>query len=368
MLGECQSKCEHIAGVPLRPDVAQILHSVYLAKGAWGTTAIEGNTLSEEEVLKHLQGKLEVPPSKEYLKQEVDNILQESNRMLQQIYEGQTLPLTPARMKEINKIVLKELKLETGVIPGKIKTYSVGVLNYRGAPWKECDHLFSRLCDWLNGPDFEPRQGLGSLHMAILKAVVAHLYIEWIHAFGDGNGRTGRLIEVQILLAAGVPSPACHLLSNHYNLTRNEYLSQLKRASESRGDILPFLTYALGGFLDGLKGQLAYIRKLHMDVAWLNYVHDVFRNEHTKAARRQKSLVLDIFEREDPVTAAEIEHLSPRLARAYAGMHPRTPGRDIEALERRGLLIRNGRAVRANKELIAKFLPIKATIPIPGKA
>ena len=48
MLGEAQSKCEHIARVPLRPQIAQELHQVYLVKGVLATTAIEGNTLSEE--------------------------------------------------------------------------------------------------------------------------------------------------------------------------------------------------------------------------------------------------------------------------------------------------------------------------------
>ena len=75
-LGEAQSKCEHISGVPLRPSVARQLHMVYLAKGVLATTAIEGNTLTESQVLQHLEGKLEVPPSKEYLFKEIDNIIE----------------------------------------------------------------------------------------------------------------------------------------------------------------------------------------------------------------------------------------------------------------------------------------------------
>jgi Fic family protein len=199
--------------------------------------------------------------------------------------------------------------------------------------------------------------------MAILKAIVAHLYIEWIHAFGDGNGRTGRLIEVQILLASGVPSPACQLLSNHYNETRHQYLAQLKAASESGGDVLPFMTYALDGFLEGLRGQLAYVRKLQMEVAWINYIHDFFRQETSKAAQRQKHLLLDVFEKEEPVEIAEIDHLSPRLARAYAGLHPRTCLRDVEALVKRGLLLREARRIKANSVLIVQFLPIRAKMP-----
>lgn len=362
-LGECYSKCEHLAGVPLRPDVAEILHRVYLAKGVWGTTAIEGNTLSEEEVLKHVEGRLEVPASKEYLKQEIDNIIQECNRMLARIKAEETLTLSLERIKEINGAVLKGLTLEEGVRPGEIRRHSVGVMGYRGAPLEDCEYLTCRLCDWLNSSDFDPKGGLGKGHMAILKAIIAHLYIEWIHCFGDGNGRTGRLVEVQILLAAGLPAPACHLLSNHYNQTRNRYLQELKAASESGGNVLPFITYALNGFVEGLRDQLKYVRKLQMDVAWINYVHEMFgKNPRSRASHRQKAVLLDIFNKEEPVPISEIDQLSPRLAKEYAGMHPITVYRDVEILRKKGLLLRKGKTVSANRSLIAHFLPIKADL------
>jgi Fic family protein len=360
MLGECKSKCENISAVPLRPDIAKKLNQVYLAKGAWGTTSIEGNTLSEEEVLLHVQGKLEVPPSKEYLKQEIDNIIKEANRMLGVISNRETLVVSPERIKELNNIVLERLELAPEVEPGKIRQHSVGVMGYRGAPAEDCGYLLARLCDWLNGPDFEPKAGLGPVHMAILKAITAHLYVEWIHAFGDGNGRTGRLLEVQILLASGIPAPACHLFSDHYNLTRREYLTQLQAASQSGGDIVPFMSYALGGFLQGLVEQLAYIRKLHMEVTWLNYVHEYFLHRPGKGSDRMKKLLIDIFNKDAPVPVSEIDQASPGLAKVYGNMHPRTLMRDLEALRESGLLIREGKTVRANKDLIASFLPVKA--------
>lgn len=49
---------EHLAGVPLLPSIRKTLHQVYLQKGALATTAIEGNTLTEEEVAKLVSGKL----------------------------------------------------------------------------------------------------------------------------------------------------------------------------------------------------------------------------------------------------------------------------------------------------------------------
>ncbi|WP_433223897.1 Fic family protein [Dactylosporangium sp. CS-047395] len=47
--------------------------------------------------------------------------------------------------------------------------------------------------------------------LAMIKAMLAHLYLAWIHPFGDGNGRTARLIESQLLLQAGVPVPAANV-------------------------------------------------------------------------------------------------------------------------------------------------------------
>lgn len=175
-LGEAASKCEHLSRVPLRPATSQLLHRLYLAKGVAATTAIEGNTLSEEDVLKAVDGKLDVPPSKAYLKQEVENIIEACNLIGSQLASGMLPPVTPKLMHDYNRQVLNRLPLEEGVTPGKLRTYSVVVGNvYRGAPAEDCEHLLERLCDWLNGPDFKPREGMDAVY-AILKAVVAHLH------------------------------------------------------------------------------------------------------------------------------------------------------------------------------------------------
>jgi hypothetical protein len=131
-------------------------------------------------------------------------------------------------------------------------------------------------------------------------------------------------------------------------------------ASASGGDTVPFITYALNGFLEGLKGQLAYIRRLHMEVAWLNYIHEYFLHDTGKAAHRMKALLIDIFDRRSPVPISEIDQISPKLAKAYAKMNPRTAMRDVETLVDKNFLIREGRTVRANSDLIASFLPVKA--------
>lgn len=356
LLGEAASKCEHIAGAPLKPETAERLHKVYLAKGVQATTAIEGNSLSEKEVLQHLEGKLNLPPSKEYLTQEVDNIVAAFNHIRERLQAGDD-SLTSERILEFNRQVLEKLTLGESVMPGKIREHPVVVGNvYRGAPAADCSYLLGRLSEWLNSSDFKAPPGMEQVY-AVIKAVTAHLYMAWIHPFGDGNGRTARLVELQILLAAGIPTPAAHLLSNHYNQTRTEYYRQLDKASKSGGDVAPFLEYAVQGFVDGLREQLQTIRDQQWEVAWENYVHGLFHDKTGKTARRQRRLVLDLSLADKPVPVGKITDLTPRLAREYAGKTAKTLQRDLNALEKMGIVERTPEGARAKREIMLAFLP-----------
>jgi len=361
-LGECASKCEHIAGTPLRPAVRKQLHRVYLAKGVQATTAIEGNTLSEEEVLERIEGKLDLPPSKKYLQREVDNIIHTFELIAKRIVEDSVLPISESLLCEYNSLVLKDLNLDEGVIPGRLRNHNVGI---EGARYRAPDHmkvaqLTDRLCSWLG--EFEREAGgVDATVLAILKAVVSHLYVAWIHPFGDGNGRTARLLELDILLRAGVPSPAVHLLSNHYNATRGEYYRQLDMAGKTN-DPTGFIAYAVTGFRDGLREQLKVITDQVRDVVWRNYVHETISGR-AETARRQRHLVLDISLQGQPVARQDVSLLTPRLREAYRQKTAKTISRDLSKVVKMGVLIVNDNRYSPNLELLEAFMPLRRKGP-----
>lgn len=359
LLGEARSKCEHLAGVPLRPETARELNQVYLAKGALATTAIEGNTLSEQQVRLQLEGKLELPPSQEYLAREVQNIVDACNAIWDSVLAGAPPALTPERIAAFNAEVLRGLEVADEVRPGAFRGHEVGVFRYRGAPAADCPYLVGRLCDWLAEDGFQPNPSMGIVP-AILAAIMAHLYLAWIHPFGDGNGRTARLVEYAILVSAGVPMPAAHLLSNHYNLTRAEYYRQLDRASQSGGDVIPFLRYATQGLVDGLREQLALVREQQHDVTWCNYVYEHFRDHAGETAKRRRDLLLDLSDQPAPVAAADIKEISPHMMRLYAPRSAKTLQRDLDELRRMGLVEATGDGRwRARTEIIEAFMPAR---------
>lgn len=366
LLGEACSKCDHIANAPLRPDVANRLYRLYLAKGVAATTAIEGNTLSEEEVRLHLEGKLRLPPSKAYLQQEVDNIATASNEIARQVMGG-TLGgiITTEQIKHYNRQVQDGLETDEDVYPGQIRQHSVVVMRYKGAPAEDCEFLLARMCEWLNDPSFLPDEMSQRMAWGILRAILAHLYIAWIHPFADGNGRTARLVELQILMDSCVPMPAAHLLSNFYNQTRSEYYRQLDYASRSGGDVTRFIEYALQGLVDGLKEQLGVIRNYQWEVAWRDLVFRTFHGRSGTTDDRRRELALALSSRPEPVGIADIPKLSDRLLIAYHHKTPRTIQRDLQELIQMDLVTRTGVQYQANRKVILGFLPPRREIDPP---
>jgi Fic family protein len=336
--------------------MAQQLEVVYLSKGVHATTGIEGNTLSEEQVRQQIEKSLKLPPSQQYLQQEVQNIIDACGGIVSELGHHTTIAITSERIKQLNSLVLRGLPNEAEVIPGDFRKHSVGVMGYRGAPWQDCEYPVGRLCDWLNGPDFRSDDSNMKFALVLLKSVIAHLYVAWIHPFGDGNGRTARLVEFLIMGRSGlVAFPSAHLLSNHYNKTRSRYYTELDRSSKTEDGPIKFFEYAVEGFVDGLREQVRYIRDQQIQVTWESHIHEQFCDKNSLSSKRQKHLLLDM-----PVEYTSKKNLlnvSPRVAREYASKSEKTLTRDLDSLKRMRLIVRSGTSYRPNREAILAFLP-----------
>jgi Fic family protein len=356
MVGEARSKCRHLMFTPLKPVVSRELEMIYLAKGMQATTAIEGNTLTVEQVERVIDGTLQIPPSQRYLKQEIDNVLDACRLVEQRVHTDEGFEITPATLKELNERVLHGLEHDEHVQPGVYRDVSVVAGSYRAVPAEDVDFLTNLLCVWLN-EDFTTANHGDAFLMALARAITAHVYIAWIHPFGDGNGRTARLVEFGILSAAGIPSVAAHLLSNHYNLTRSAYYRQLEHASKSGGDLCPFLAYAAEGFVDLLQEQLNRVHEEVLQLAWENYVHEMFRDRPGDASKRQRDLVIALGRRGEPVPRDQIPTLTPALAFAYASKQAKTVTRDINKILESGLVVRTPDGLHARQEIMLGFMP-----------
>lgn len=358
-LGQCVSKIEHMMGTPLMPRVAEEMRRTLISKGIQGTAAIEGNTLDVEQVRRRIDDDLELPESQEYLGVEIDNLMAAYALVPEVILADAPDPLTEGRICEYNRVVLDGLEVDPGVAPGEYSSKPHGVGNYRAPSPTRIRELMPEFVEWLNDEAaWEPPPDIHPLAVTILKAVTAHLYLAWIHPFGDGNGRTARLLEAEVLARGGVPGLSYHLLADHYNRTRVRYYGRLAATSrDGKGDPHLFIEYAIQGYLDGLRGQIQRIKAQHREVVWRDYVHDLFRGDDRKVALRQKRLAMDLAEMHEPVEKGNLPRISQRVSDSYHGLGPKAVTRDVRALMELGLIEKTPDGFVAALNTLNAFVP-----------
>ena len=148
-----------------------------------GTTAIEGNTLTEDQITAILAGKRVAGT-----KREIDEVKGAHNAY--QAIEGYN-PYLAEDLLKAHGLMTADLVEK----PGQWRTCNVGVLGKDGKvahmapPWDHVPFLMKDLFAWLNETDAP----------ALIKSCVFHFEFEFIHPFPDGNGRTGRLWQTAIL-------------------------------------------------------------------------------------------------------------------------------------------------------------------------
>lgn len=372
-LGESFSKCSHLLGAPITPNTAMALGQVYMRKGAWATTQIEGNTLSEKQLDDILDEKSTLPESQQYLEQEIKNVISALGEIEKQIAQTSlndpthvsNFRITPTWIKTINSQLLHNLELAEHVVPGEYRNVSVAVMNYRGAPAEDLEFLMGKFCEWINtliegandlGRSRDPIQGFAA---TFIIAVLAHLYFAWIHPFGDGNGRTARLIECALLANSNlVPWISTNILSDYYNKTRDLYYKKLEAAS-ANSDVMGFLKYSVLGFREQIKNQVAAVQIFQRNIAWRSFIDETFTGEiSTEKAKRQKNLALNLSE-DEFFSVAGLLQKNLYAKTFYSSKSPRTLRRDLDDLVKKGLVEGMSSSLyRANTRVMDGFKPL----------
>ena len=86
--------------------------------------------------------------------------------------------------------------------------------------------LLQNLVDFLAGPgDLDP----------LIRMAVAHYQFEAIHPFVDGNGRTGRILNILALVQAGLLEIPVLYLSRYIIRNKQEYYRRLRGRDRERG-------------------------------------------------------------------------------------------------------------------------------------
>ena len=286
------------------------LRKVNRIKTIHSSLAIEGNTLSEDEVRDILDGKNVVAPIRQI--QEVKNAIK-------------TYDLYPT----LDAFKEKDLLKAHGVMmqalvdnAGSYRRGGVGVFGERGLvhlapPADKVPLLMRDLFHWLKNAND---------HL-LIRSCVFHFEFEFIHPFIDGNGRMGRLWQSLIL-------GKLHPLFEHLPVENMVYSNQ-----QQYYDAITASTKAAqsGPFIDFMLGEIDKTLKAHKGEPLQNKLHDKLRDKlHDKFPElsEKATAILEVINGHRAFNAAAIG--------AQVGLSERQVKTYITQLKQMGLIVRVG--------------------------
>ena len=267
-----------------------------------GTTAIEGNTLTEEQITAILAGKRVSGPQCE-----IDEV-----KGAHAAYEA----IESFNPYSIDDLLKAHGLMTKGLVdrPGKFRNCNVGVMDGAGnvvhmaPPFANVPSLVKDLFAWLADSE-DP---------VLIKSCVFHYEFEFIHPFQDGNGRTGRYWQTAILgkwrsafYAAPIENIVWENQSGYYLAIRRSTLL---------GNSEPFIDFMLERILQAIKGKGEELKNVGVNVG-------------VKLSARERDL-LELLRLDGTLTAA-------RIAETYS-ISTRQAERLLTGLKKKGFLVRKG--------------------------
>ena len=210
------------------------------AETVHASTAIEGNTLTQEQVTKVIRGEKIHAIEKDIREAKNYYHILEHIRTIAHHAEK----FTQHTILELHKNLLSGIDDE---IAGKYRLGQVQVGSYLPPESWQVPHLMADFVVWLNQP---VPQDLSF----IIYAGIAHYQLVAIHPFRDGNGRTTRALITLYLMKNGYDITGSFALESYYNRERQKYYAALSTAdthrnSEGNPDLTAWLEYFSTAFL-----------------------------------------------------------------------------------------------------------------------
>jgi len=308
-----------------------------LMEEAIASSQIEG-AATTREIAKRMLQENRKPRSKDE-KMIVNNYV-----TMKHIVDLKNEAITPDKILEIHRLITSRT-LEKPEYEGhfrennEIAVYSHdGTLLHKPVEYPEVPKLINELCDFANNKDEN------FIH-PIIKGIIIHFLVGYIHPFNDGNGRTSRALFYWYLLKNDYwlfeYMAVSRIINGSKKQYRNAYIyTESDRTPNDAGDLTYFIKYNLDCIQKALEEVLEYLnRKQEEQSKDLKII-----TESGNLTLRQAEILKQFFKQ--PEKSIAIKEIVTTYNVAYA-----TARSDLFHLEKMGYLEKK----KAGKEFIFIF-------------
>ena len=239
-----------VAGVAKLLDASTDLNAqleVLTMEGV-ATSAIEGETFDPNALRSSLARRLGLPtaglPAAPRSVEGLVDVLLDATQNYDETLTLKKLCSWQAALFPTGRSGLHEIRVGAlrGDDPMRIVSGPIGRerVHFEAPPRERLEDEMNRFLAWFN----KPPAGLDSL----LRAGLAHVWLELIHPFEDGNGRVGRALLDRALAQDERRSVRLYSMSARFMSVRDDYYLALERASTGSLDLTDWLRWFLEQF------------------------------------------------------------------------------------------------------------------------
>ena len=243
-------------------------------------------------------------PSDESL-QELRNI-RKAIDFIEETFDGDdSQQITPSFIREVQKIVVTDLKHDGSKWPGDWRSCPVHIKKSDHKPPNhiEIPRLIQELCDYIaDGNDNK---------MDIIKIALAHHRLAAIHPFDNGNGRTARLVTYAMLIKAKFINKTMRTILNPsaiFCMDRQEYYDKLAAADSGKEKALEdWCLYVARG----IASEMVRVSKLlDRNYAVPNIIEPALKSAlDSQFISAEEHEILKIAMQKDLIQAQDVRHL-----------------------------------------------------------
>ncbi len=252
---------ERIASATVQVPWIPALQKDARARNAHGSTAIEGNPLTLEQVRAVEEGR----PM---------HTTERPEREILNYFAGLRFVEKQQARREVthDDILALHRLIATGVmdqgVAGRYRHVAVRVGGYLPPPANEVSGLMRELLDWWNHRSSE--------WSPVISSGILHYRFEAIHPFADGNGRMGRLLALWELYRRGFDTHHIFSIDEYYWEDHPRYYDELENVRQKAEDLTQWLEYVAQGM------------RLILEKVWLRIQRLAAENRGKKIALRPK--------------------------------------------------------------------------------
>lgn len=253
-------------------------------------------------------------------------------RGMQRIREVQNEPLTPELILSIHRTITEDA-LDNPDAAGRfqrpdevrVKIYSMeNDILHTPPPADQIEEAIQRICDFAN-------QKIDNSYIPpVLRAVVIHFALAYLHPFEDGNGRTSRAMFYWSMLNQGYWLAEFISISRILKGAPAKYARSFLYSEQDDGDLTYFITYQMDVISRAIKDLHEYLKRK------IDELKDLQRSLATMPGEfnyRQLALIEHAMKNPTAQYSALSHATSHNVARE-------TARQDLIHLEERGLLIK----------------------------